>query len=319
MSHSNLDIVKTVDSFPCPGDQPEIPNSYVHFRIASHPGVTLGYVLPSVALALASLPNWIFDQHCSPSTLTLVGGHNDATRTAIMMKTTLDMRSSGRFKNLEKWRDELLPVYGPDAELLFSIERSACPLFGVVTYGVHMTAYRWNAGRDREDSMEIWVPRRSRDRAKYPGMLDTSVGGALATGETPWSCLIRESEEEASLGEETVKRATAAGDITFFCLSDEGSGGEEGLAQPERMYIFDLDLTGSPLDTLAQNDGSVEAFELLTVSEVKRALSRKEFKPNSALVLIDFLIRHGQITPEDEPDYQDILLRLHRNLEFPVR
>ncbi len=72
-------------------------------------------------------------------------------------------------------------------------------------------------------------------------------------------------------------------------------------------------------DTLVRNDSSVEAFELLTVPEIKRALSQKQFKPNSALVVIDFLIRHRQITAEDEPDYQDILLRLHRNLEFPVR
>lgn len=167
--------------------------------------------------------------------------------------------------------------------------------------------------------MEIWVPRRSSTRAKFPGMLDSSVGGGLATGETHWSCLIRESEEEASLNEKLVKTAKEAGTVTYFYVSGEGSGGETGLPQPECSYVFDLDLTGSPPDALSPNDDSVVAFELLTVAEVKRALSRNEFKPNCALVMLDFLIRHGQLKAEDEPDYEEICLRMHRDLVFPLR
>ncbi|KAK2599016.1 hypothetical protein QQS21_005551 [Conoideocrella luteorostrata] len=322
MSRSNLDIVKVADAFPYPADSPtdqlQKLGSYFHFRIATHPGVTLGYVPPSIALTFAGLPDWALNPDCSPRTLTLVGGHDEPTRTAMLEKTTSGMRATGHFKNLEKWRDELFPVYGPEEELLFSIERSATPLFGVVTYGVHMTAYRMSPGKDGQDSMEIWVPRRSSNRAKFPGMLDTSVGGGLATGETPWTCLIRESEEEASLREEVVKRAEDAGALTYFYLSGEGSGGEAGLAQPECSYVFDLDLSGSPPDTLVPNDGSVEAFALMTVAEIKRALSNGEFKPNCALVMLDFLIRHGQIKAEHEPDYEEICSRLHRNLEFPV-
>ena len=323
MSYSNLDIVKIADAFhydaDSPADRLERLNQYFHFRAAAHPVVTLGYMLPAVALTFVGLPDWDLDPDNSPRTLTLVGGHDEPTRTAIMEKTTLGMRATGDFKALEKWRDELFPIYGPDKELLFSIERSASPLFGVVTYGVHMTAYRWNTGKDRERFMEIWVGRRSSTRAKFPGMLDTSVGGALATGETPWMCLVRESEEEASLGEDIVKNAKDAGTVTYFYLSGEGSGGETGLAQPECAYVFDLDLTDSPSDTLFPNDGSVEAFELLTVTEINQALSRKEFKPNCALVMLDFLIRHGQLKAEDEPNYREICSRIHRNLEFPVR
>ncbi|KAK0278415.1 hypothetical protein LTR35_009154 [Friedmanniomyces endolithicus] len=322
MSHSNLDIVKIVDAFPydavSPTERLERLNQYFHFRTTTHPSITLGYMLPFVAMAFVGLSDWVLDLDSNPRTLTLAGGHDEPTRTAVVQRTMWGMKMTGQFKALEKWRDELLPVYGSDKELLFSIERSASPLFGVVTYGVHMTAYRWCARDSCEDEMEVWVPRRSSTRAKFPAMLDTSVGGALATGETPWECLIRESAEEASLGEEIVRTATDAGNVTYFYISGAGSGGESGLAQPERAYVFDLDLTGLPSGTLTPNDGSVEAFELMTVAQVIHALSNKEFKANSALVMLDFLIRHGAIKPEDEPDYTEICSRMHRKLEFPV-
>ena len=225
------------------------------------------------------------------------------------MKPTIPRTGSGRSTSI-------FTSASPHIQLL---RLDTSPLFGVVTYGINMAVFRWNGDNDSEGLMEIWVPRRSSTRAKFPGMLDSSVGGGLATGETPWTCLIRESEEEASLGEELVKTAKEAGTVTYFYISGEGSGGEIGLPQPECSYVFDLDLTGSPPDVLISNDGSVEAFELLTVTEVKQALSRNEFKPNCALVMLDFLIRHGQLTAEDEPDYKEICLRMHRNLGFPLR
>ncbi|KAK0108688.1 hypothetical protein ONS95_003480 [Cadophora gregata] len=321
MSYSNLDIIKIADAFPygSPADRLETLNYYFHFRTASHPGVTLGYMLPWVALTFAELPDWSLNLESSPRSLTLIGGHNEPTRTAIMQKTTLKMRAAGQFKALEKWRDELFPVYGPGKELLFSVERSASPLFGIVNYGINMTAFRWNTDKDPEGVMEVWVPRRSSTRSKFPGMLDSSVGGALATNETPWTCLVRESKEEASLEEKIVRNAKAMGSLTYFYLSSEGSGCETGLAQPDCTYVFDLDLTGSAPDALVPNDGSVAVFELLTVSDIKRALSHKEFKPNSALVMLDFLIRHGELKEKDEPDYEEISSRMHRNLEFPLR
>jgi len=42
------------------------------------------------------------------------------------------------------------------------------------------------------------------------------------------------------------------------------------------------------------------------------------FKPNCALVVLEFLVRHGILTAENEPDYVEIVARLHRRLEFPT-
>ena len=45
---------------------------------------------------------------------------------------------------------------------VFSMERSACALFGVVTHGVHMTVYE-QKGRDADGEIpvRVWVPRRA--------------------------------------------------------------------------------------------------------------------------------------------------------------
>lgn len=68
---------------------------------------------------------------------------------------------------LAGWRNELYPVYGPGDELLFGIERAASALFGMVTYGVHMTAFV----RDPSAShgLKMWVPRRAKEKQTYPG------------------------------------------------------------------------------------------------------------------------------------------------------
>ena len=76
---------------------------------------------------------------------------------------------------LEGWRDELYPVYGPENQLLFSVERSASTLLGVVTYGVHMTGFVRDEGASH--GLKIWVPRRAKTKQTFGGMLDNTVAG----------------------------------------------------------------------------------------------------------------------------------------------
>ena len=66
-------------------------------------------------------------------------------------------------------------------------------------------------------------------------------------------------------------------------------------------------------------DGEVERMlkAWKSVEEVKQALRDGDFKPNCALVLLDFFVRHGILTAEDE-GYIEIVARLHRRLEFPT-
>jgi Domain of unknown function (DUF4743) len=82
------------------------------------------------------------------------------------------------------WRNELYPVYGEGGEVLFAMERSATPLFGVVTFGVHMTVY---VPPTKFQPMRIWTPKRSEEKPTFPGMFDNSVRFSLygADGRLP--------------------------------------------------------------------------------------------------------------------------------------
>ena len=223
-------------------------------------------------------------------------------------------RANDIFEVLKGWRNELYPIYGhqPQNRIGVSIERSGSPLFGIHTYGVHMTAYV-----NTQEGLKIWVPRRSRSKQTYGGFLDNSVAGGLATGEQPFDCLVRESSEEASLEEAVVRRyARPCGTVSYFHVRDEKAGGEGGLMQPECQYVYDLELPEAIQPR--PNDTEVECFYLWSVDEVASALANGEFKPNCAVVLLDFFIRHGLLTAENEPNYVEIVSRLHRKLPFPT-
>ncbi|KAF2103210.1 thiamine pyrophosphokinase [Rhizodiscina lignyota] len=326
---SNLDLINECDSFPHPTTSPQAYHAYTttlyHLRVAAHPETTLGYILPDVAAVLHNLPDWEVDDESIPRTITLISGSNEAARSDVVARTTEAMRMTGHFKVLEKWRNELYPVYGPPSgaskkkELLFSMERCAAPLFGIVTYGVHLTAYTRTTGADGKDEYKIWVPRRARTKQTYGGMLDNTVAGGTATGEGFFESLVRECDEEASLPEELVRsKAKQCGTVTYFYIRNATAGGETGLFQPECQNVYDLELPSDGSVVPKPNDDEVEEFYHWSVSEVREALGKREFKPNCALVILDFLIRHGLITVEDERDYLEITTRLHRRLEFPL-
>lgn len=190
------------------------------------------------------------------------------------------------------------------------MERIAAPLFGVVTYGVQLLAYT-----EKDGELHVWIARRARNKRTFPGMLDSTVGGSLETGETPFECLVREANEEASFDHDfTRSKATAVGTINYLCLTDERSKGERGLLCPETQFLYemkvDLDLIPRP------GDDEVEAFVLMSIPELKDALARSDFTPANGEVVIDFFIRHGILTFENEPDYTTIVSRLHRSHEL---
>ncbi|KXL44972.1 hypothetical protein M433DRAFT_67753 [Acidomyces richmondensis BFW] len=323
---SYLDLINECDNFPY--YQTDTARFFAHINtyyglyVQDHPEVELGYLLPSIAQIFRDLPDWKLDE--GERSLTLATGSNVEERSAIIAKTCQALRRTGHFKILEGWRDELYPVYGPKGELLFNIERAASALFGVVTYGCHMTAFTRSrrpkseaeVGGDEEE-LRIWVPRRAASKQTYGGMLDNTVAGGIASGESPFESLIRESAEEASLPAELVRsKAKAVGTVTYFHIRDHRAGGETRLLQPECQYVYDLELT--PDVNPKPSDDEVEGFMLMSINEVKEALRAGEFKPNCALVLLDFFVRHGLLTAEEDEGYIEIVSRLHRKLEFPT-
>jgi 8-oxo-dGTP pyrophosphatase MutT (NUDIX family) len=208
------------------------------------------------------------------------------------------------FAILNKRHSEPYRILG--APYFCQLERYSHALFGIVGRGAHLTAYVKS-----EIGLKIWVPRRSRHLFTYPGMLDSSVAGGVKANDQPFDCIMAEAMEEASLPEHIVhKNVRSVGTITY--VTTHSSSKEKGLASPEVLYVYDLELPEDII--LAPNDDEVESFTLMGVDQVTKELKKSAFKKNSALVMVDFFIRHGIITPENEPDFIEIVSRLHRHL-----
>lgn len=133
----------------------------------------------------------------------------------------------------------LLPIHcwkKADSEIHIS-----SPLFGINSYGVHLTAYVKDG-----DQMKIWVPRRAAEKQTYGGMLDNTVAGGISVGETPMECLVREADEEASFPADLIRgHAKPVGTVSYFMIRDKRAGGEEGLMQPECQFVYDLEVDKS--------------------------------------------------------------------------
>ncbi len=204
----------------------------------------------------------------------------------------------------------MFPILG--AKYPVRLERFAADLFGITARGAHLTVYTMT-----KDGMRIWVPRRSPSLFTYPGKLDTTVAGGVSAGETPMQNIIREAQEEASLPAELIQKGIrTTGLLTYISYELEKPGGNESCVVPDMIYVFDLEVA---LDVIpVPEDGEVKEFYLMSLQEIKEALATGEFKTNSAVVMLDFFIRHGIITPDNEKNYAEIVMRMHRRLPFPT-
>lgn len=270
-----------------------------------------GFLLPET---VEKMP-WTFDFKVNHEARTIVLDPTDNADlsfsfTDSLTKLVQRIIDEDTFRVIHKTHSEPYPIIG--ANVPVSMERYASTLFGIISRGAHLTVYTTTA-----EGIKIWVPRRSAHLFTYPDCLDTTVAGGVAAGEGPFECMVREADEEASLPEELVRKNTkAVGCISYIGLNGVQGGGETGLINPDIVYVFDLEIEENV--TCRQNDSEVKEFYLMTVDEVKAGLARGEFKTNSALVMIDFFVRHGIITQENEENYAEILARLHRRLPLPT-
>ncbi|KAI0059906.1 hypothetical protein BV25DRAFT_1828313 [Artomyces pyxidatus] len=316
-----LDILNICDNFRPPDARSAEP--LIPFLLTPTSKPPLGLLRPAVLAELSKRQEFTIHSasDSSPRGYASFAAHiaTPEARTDAIGTILESWKAAGLFADVmgpEKWRAELYAVYaqpfGPigaaSANYAFAMERSACALFGVVTYGVHMTVYE----EDDTGAMQIWVPRRSATKQTWPGYLDNSVAGGIDAGHSPLQTIVKEATEEASLSADLVRtRARATGCVSYFFAT------RDGWLQPEVEYVYDLRLRPGEIEGgLRPGDTEVEAFQLMPLDEVVAHVRAGEFKPNCAIVLLDFLIRHGQITAENEAHYIEIVTRMHGRFDI---
>jgi hypothetical protein len=275
------------------------PDDYIPFIVD---GIRVGQMKPEFRMALEIFPA-VFDVH-SDGVYLSSGLEGFDERNMAVAKVLETLREQGVVTG---WRGELYPVglnYHDPA--LIHMERAASDLFGIRTYGVNLHGYI------REDQgVYLWIAKRSLSKETSPGKLDIVVGGGQPVGISLFENLIKECGEEASIPPSIAKGAILASETYFF--TDRGDGIRNDLH-----YNYDLEL---PKGFEPQNtDGEVDAFYLWHTEQVIEVLSGSDdFAFDSALAIIDFLIRHNLIY-QGHPDYTDLVtvLRPHTRLTPPT-
>ncbi len=180
------------------------------------------------------------------------------------------------------------------------MDRSAAAYFGVRAFGQHLNGYVRENGE-----LYMWLGRRAADRLIFPGALDNMVAGGLPWNVSPEENLRKECMEEAGVPGNVADQAVPVGLVSYNRVAERGY-------RPDVLYCYDLEL--SPGFVPQNTDGEVESFELLPLKEVARLVRETdEFKLNCNLVIIDFLLRHGYIEPQDE-EYLELAIGLRRPL-----
>lgn len=218
-------------------------------------------------------------------------------RSTVLEHAAQYLVESGAVPELRGEYYAVAPRWG--AEPLLRIDRAVVAQFGTAAYGLHVNGFV----RRADGGIDLWVGRRARDRAVSPGKLDNLIAGGQPIGLSLAENLEKEAAEEAGIDAELARRAVPVGAVTYTLETPAG-------LKPDTLFLYDLELTP---DFVPRNtDGEVEEFQLWPLERVAETVrDTEDWKFNVNLVIIDFLVRHGYLRPE-EPDYLEIVTGLRR-------
>lgn len=223
-------------------------------------------------------------------------------RTEALANITPDLIASGLF------REGTGEMYGVKNDwtvpALFLMDRMHVPGFGVRAYGVHLNGFVTKA-----DGIYLWIGRRAADRIVEPGKLDNMVAGGQPANLSISENLVKEAGEEAGLLAELTRTARAASFISYCFETPNG-------LRNDTLFCYDLEM---PADTIPRNtDGEISGFELMSLSDVLDLVRETDrFKFNVNLVIIDFAMRLGALTPDKTSGYEKIATEL-RQRPLPI-
>ncbi len=216
-------------------------------------------------------------------------------RTQAVKDIAAQLRKTGHFPGLRK---ELYAVKNRWSESeYFQMDRGLVPAFGVRAYGVHVNGFV-----KKKDGLHLWIGTRATDRMIEPGKLDNMVAGGQPAGLSLIKNVIKECAEEAAIGAARARTAKPASVITYACERDDG-------LRADTLFCFDLEM---PSRAKPKPSEEIVGFELMPIREALRLVrTTNRFKFNVGLVIVDFAIRNGLITPEKDKDFEAIVAGLH--------
>lgn len=234
-------------------------------------------------------------------TLTSEAGTSSEERTNAVATVMTQLRDE---KFINGWRDELYPVSETfNSPVLFLMERAAVTVLGVLEYGVHINGIVQSS---RNEEPKMWIARRSATKSQWPNMLDHIVAGGQPAGISLLENVVKECEEEAGIEESIVRAGVhSAGAISYEKWEPKND-------KLTRCVLFNYDLY-LPSDFEPKPvDGEVQGFMLWTMDQIKESIAEDypdPIKPNCYVVIIDYLLRTGQVSP-DSKGYLDVLREL---------
>ena len=268
-------------------------------------GAVVGRVLEQSANALGRYPD-VFSVGDDAVTLRAEAGADARGRTVAVARVLDALRAEGSVPMLGGWRDEQFAIRPSFfAPALLTVERAAAGLFGCPAYGVFVVGYVADEPSGGAPS-RVWVGRRSPSKQTWPGLLDCLAAGGVAAGEMPLEAARKEAAEEAGISGALAGEIRPSGGVCY-------TGFDETRWAIKRDVLYTFDLRCPPDFAPRCADGEVDSFECLPVAELVRLVRRHadevQFKPNVAVVFIDFLMRHGFVSP-DEDGYLELLAEL---------
>jgi 8-oxo-dGTP pyrophosphatase MutT (NUDIX family) len=252
--------------------------TYEAFRVADR---IVGWLTPERAQRLARWPE-LFERGARGVDCTSRLRTPEA-RTAALAEVARALAAEGA---LSAWRDERYAVpAGRAGPPLFELERAAARYFGVHTLAAHANGL---VGTDTE--WRMWLARRSATKSIDPGLRDNLVGGGIASGTTVSATIVREAWEEAGIGADVARQAQCVGAVEI--CRDQPDG-----LHHETIHVHDLWLRPDFVPT--NRDGEAVEHRLCAPDDILAVLASDDITADASLVIVDFMLRHGHIAPDD--------------------
>lgn len=318
-SFSFLKIVDRVDNFP----QDYAANKQFQknvYYLMTHTGIKIGFVLRFVVHEMKTICSHLFENTFEIDTTAQAlkfRAQEFDDRNNELDKIAKELYNHSDLEGIKGWRNEKYAVWDDKGPYIL-LERAMAGLLGIITYGAHINGYVLD---EQSKQINFWIARRAATKPTWPLMLDNIIAGGIGYPYGIYETAIKESMEEANLSQSIIEASIkAAGVVSYLYyqgdIEKEKFDQESSFIVGEVEYIYDLKLPFGVIPT--PNDGEVDSFNLLTLQETIDALLNDEFKPNCALIMVDFLIRHGYINVDNEPNYLQLSARIHRMLPFPT-